>query len=150
VKSGRLNILLIDDDPNEVPFVGEALKRAGAGDTVHGVSDGQQAIAYLRGENSFRDRQRFPFPNVILCALRNPRMGGFDFLRWRGEHPECSVIPILIYSGSAADEDVREAYRLGANSYIIKPQEVQEMADTLQDLYKFWSMCEIPDLPGSC
>ena len=90
VKSGRLNILLIDDDPDEVSLVGEALKRAGAGDTVHGVSDGQQAIY------------------------------------------------------------VKEAYRLGANSYILKPKEVQEMTDTLQDVYRFWSMCEVPNLPVSC
>jgi len=150
VKGGRLNILLIDDDPDEVSLVDKALRQTAAGDTVQAVRDGQEAIDYLHGKDKFHDRQSFPFPNVILCALKNPRMGGFDLLRWLRAHPECSVIPKIIYSSSAADEDVREAYVLGANSYILKPTELQEMADTLQNLYEFWSRCEVPDTARSC
>src|SRR5882724_6304936 len=131
MKRGRLDILLIEDDDNDIYFVKRATEQGPAGHTVHAVHDGEEAICYLRGEGPFADRKKFPLPNIILTDLKMPRMNGFEFLSWVRKHPECRIIPVLMYSSSHLDADIREAYRLGANSYITKPRGLDELVDLL-------------------
>ena len=150
MKRGRLDILPVDDDDHDIFFVQKAMERAGAGDTVHPVHDGEEAIHYLRGEGMYADRTKFPVPNLILCDLKMPRMDGFGFLEWLRSHPECSIIPMIIYSSSALESDVRAAYRHGANSYIVKPIDLDEMVETLRTMYQYWSRCECPPMPDGC
>jgi CheY-like chemotaxis protein len=150
VKSGRLDILLIDDDDHDIFFVQKAMERAGKGDTVHAVHDGEEAIRYLRGEGKYADRIKFPLPNVILTDLKMPRMDGFEFLRWVRSHPECSIIPTIVYSSSGHEKDVKEAYRLGTNAYMVKPTDLNEMVETLRTMYDYWSRCECAPIAGNC
>ncbi len=146
----KLIILLIEDLENDVFFVQEATRRGGAGHTVYAVPDGQEAIRYLRGEAQYSDRQKYPLPNVILTDLKMPRMNGFEFISWVRAHPECSVIPTIVYTSSDQDRDVKEAYRLGANAYMTKPHDLNEMVDLLRTLCEFWSRCECPPMPFKC
>ena len=150
MRRDRLNILLIEDDDHDIFFVQKAMERAGAGDTVQAVHDGEEAILYLRGEGQYADRTRFPLPNVILTDLKMPRMDGFTFLRWLRTHPECSVIPTIVYSSSGQEQDVKEAYLLGANSYLVKPTDLNEMVETLRLMYEYWSKCERPSTTKGC
>jgi len=147
LRSGRLDILLIDDEESDRVFAQQATKKAGAAHNIHGVHSGEEAV-YLRGVGPYADRQKFPLPNVILTDLKMPNMDGFAFLRWLRNHPKCSVIPTIVYSSSPLDRDVREAYRLGANAYIIKPSSINEMIEILRLMYAFWSRCECPPPPS--
>src|SRR2546430_845852 len=90
MKSGRLRILLVEDEDNDIFLVQRATERGGAGHRVYPVRDGEEAIHYLRGQGMYADRQKFPLPNVILSDLKMQRMDGFEFLQWLRSHPECS------------------------------------------------------------
>jgi len=118
---------MIDDNGDDQAFVRYALEKSGAGRKVYAVHDPMEAIGYLCGKGEYADRDRFPVPNVVLCDLKMPGMDGFDFLRWLKRHPDCSVIPTIIFSNSGLPSDVREAYRLGANAYIRKPSSLAQM-----------------------
>jgi CheY-like chemotaxis protein len=144
VKPGQLAILLVEDDENDIVLVRRAIQASGAGHRLHAVRDGEQAVAYLKGFNEFADREKFPIPNILLTDLKMPKMGGLDLLRWVRANPEYSVIPTIVYSSSDMETDVREAYRLGANSYIAKPSSLSGLVDTLRIVYDYWSRCEIP------
>jgi CheY-like chemotaxis protein len=150
MKRERLIILLIEDEESDIFFMRRATERSNGGHTLNAVHDGEEAIRYLRGEGQYGDRQKFQLPNVVLTDLKMPRMNGFDFLRWLRQHPECSIIPIIVYSNSNMESDVREAYRLGANSYIRKPSDLSQMVEILHATYEFWSRCECPPIPSNC
>src|SRR6266567_4843344 len=148
MNSGKLDILLAEDWDTDIFFVREATERVGASHTVHAVRDGREAIQYLRGEGQYADRKKFPLPNLILTDLKMPGMDGFEFLRWLRKHPdECSIIPTIVFTSSYLEEDVREAYRLGANSFITKPTALKELVDVLRVTYEYWSRCKCPPRP---
>lgn len=141
---------MAEDDENDAFFVRRAVERMGSAHTLHVVQDGEEAIRYLRGEGEYADRHRFPMPNVIMTDLKMPRMNGFEFMRWLQGHAECTVIPIIVYSSSNAEHDVRQAYILGANAYITKPIDLNRMVELLELICAFWSKCEVPSLPQRC
>jgi len=149
VKRGRLVILLVEDGVNDIYFVRPATQAGGAGHRVCGVNNGEEAIAYLKGEGRFADREKYPLPNVVLTDLKMPGMGGFEILHWLRSNPRYAVIPTLVYSNSHLESDVQEAYRLGANSYIAKPTSIKDMVDILHLLYQYWSRCETPRVPAN-
>src|ERR1051326_8365276 len=132
MKRGHLVILLIEDEENDIFFVKRATEEGAAGHKVYGVRDAEEATNYLRGKDQYGDRTKYPLPNVILTDLKMPRMNGFEFLRWVRQHPDCSIIPTIVYSSSRLEEDVQKAYRLGANCYLAKPNSLEEMIETLR------------------
>lgn len=140
-------MLLVEDDDHDIFFVRRATETSNGGHTVHVVHDGAQAIEYLRAEGIYADRERYPWPNLILTDLKMPGMDGFELLQWLHQNPYSAVIPLIVYSSSNLEADVRRAYRLGANAYIKKPGSVSELAQTLGLIYDFWSRCEIPAQP---
>jgi CheY-like chemotaxis protein len=119
------------------------------GTFFHGVADGEEAVAYLRGEGRFADRQGFPFPNVLLVDLKMPGMDGFGLLEWLQHHPECKVIPTIVFSSSSVEKDVHQSYVLGANAFLVKPTTAEDLVDLIQMTYKFWSRCQTPPPPPS-
>ena len=150
MKDGRLNILLLEDNPDDVFFVQRALEEVAAGHRLRTVQNGEEAIAYLRGEGRYEDRKGFPVPNIIVTDLKMPCMGGFEFLSWLRKHPECSVIPTVVLSSSAIESDVRRAYQLGANAFMRKPTALEELVRLIRVTYEYWSLCERPPMVRDC
>jgi CheY-like chemotaxis protein len=148
MKAGTLRILLVEDEENDVHLVQRATLIGGANHTVQAVGNGNAAIRYLRGEGQYADRKKFPLPNVILTDLKMPEMDGLEFLRWLRTHPESAVIPTIVFSSSALEADVQEAYRLGANAYISKPPTLNELVEILRVIFEFWSRCQCPAMPN--
>lgn len=142
-----LRILMADDSEEDLFFVQRALEKSGVGEYFKGVEDGQEAIEYLQCKGKFADRKKYPFPNVMLLDIKMPGMSGFDVLKWLQSHPECKVIPTIIFSSSSHDKDVHEAYVLGANAYIEKPTSSEDLVEVIQLTYQFWSRCETPVPP---
>jgi CheY-like chemotaxis protein len=83
----------------------------------------------------------------LLLDLKMPGMGGFDVLEWLRDHPQCKVIPTIIFSSSSMDSDIHQAYVLGANAYMVKPSSSGELVDLMQLTYQFWSRCQTPAPP---
>jgi len=132
--------LLVEDDPNDVLIVEREFKRRGVVG-LRVVHDGIEAVRYLEGKGDYQDRIKFPMPDVVLLDLKMPRFSGFDFLEWlRGRAPgHLHLIPIVVLSSSDEPGDVRRAYALGVNSYIVKPLHWAEFQDKMRALSVYWS-----------
>ncbi len=114
------------------------------------VSNGGEAMDYMRGSGKYHDRAKFPFPSVIITEILTPLMGGLEILQWLRNHPECSVIPVLILTASDAQSDIKRAYQLGVNSYILKPAKLEELQRLVKLVFDYWVICEKPDYPPKC
>jgi len=130
-------ILHVEDDPNDTLLFQHACNKAGVLFDLQAVSDGDQAIAYLRGANGFSDRMKHPFPRLILLDLKMPRVSGFDVLTWLRTDNSFKEVPVVVLTSSNHDADVKRAFELGAKSYLVKPvgfEALVELVRTLPDL----------------
>src|SRR5436190_5081891 len=113
-------ILHVEDDPNDVLLLEHACRKVGVSCNIQRVADGEEAIEYLEGAGDFANRTRFPLPQLILLDLKMPRLSGFDVLSWRRKSEKFKTVPVVVLSSSNHDLDVRHAYELGVNSYLMK------------------------------
>jgi CheY-like chemotaxis protein len=127
--------------------VKRALDKSGVAKSFYAVNNGDEAIAYLRGEGKYADRKEFPFPNILLLDLKMPGMDGFDILAWLQAHADCKVIPTIAFTSSAIDSDVHRVYVLGGNAYLVKPSGFHELVNLIQLTHQFWSQCQTPPPP---
>jgi CheY-like chemotaxis protein len=130
-------ILQVEDDPNDVFFFKQAMKRAGATNPIQVACNGQQAIDYLKGVGPFSDRVAYPLPCLVLLDLKLPHVMGLDVLRWIRQQPD-SVRVVVLLSASGQESDIATAYRLGANGYLIKPSEASQLHDMARAIKDFW------------
>jgi CheY-like chemotaxis protein len=144
----KIVVLLAEDDDNDVLLFSRAIKSSGLACDVKSVSDGQQAIDYLQRNPPFADKQAFPFPRFLILDLKMPRKSGFEVLEWLQEHPECKVIPTIVFSSSKIADDVKRAYQLGANSYFTKPNDYEELKSVFQLMLKYWEKANVPPIPA--
>ena len=142
-----ITILLIEDDENDVTLVEIALKGSQIPVILKSVGDGLEGLNYLNGTGQFADRTRFPIPNIIILDLKMPRMSGMEFLSYVKDHPELRIIPTIVMSASKLDADVFRAYQLGANSFMVKPNDLATLTQMVKAIQEFWSMSEKPILP---
>jgi CheY-like chemotaxis protein len=143
-------VLIVEDDPNDAFLLQLALKKNGLDGNIHYVKDGQEALDYLSGNPPYDDRQQHPFPSIIYTDLKMPKHDGFDILRWLNERPDCAVIPVVVLSASAEDQDIKKAYQLGANAYLVKPSTLNQLTEMLQISMRFWGISQKPARPSKC
>ena len=146
----KLIILLAEDDPNDVMLMQMALAKSGLTLPVQVATDGADAMAYLKGEGQYADREQYPFPRVLITDIKMPRVSGLELLKWLQDHPECNLIPKIVLSSSQQEKDVTRAYQLGTNCYFVKPRTFSELKELVRVAIDFWSACELPDLPANC
>jgi CheY-like chemotaxis protein len=131
-------ILLVEDDPNDVFFFQTVMKKLGITNPLRVAHDGGEAIDYLEGAGKFADREAYPLPCITLLDLKLPRIMGLEVLeRIRGQ-PELRKHIIVVLTSSRSAHDMARAYELGANAYLVKPPEMDELADVLQAIKHFW------------
>jgi DNA-binding response OmpR family regulator len=140
-------ILVAEDDDNDVFFLERAFKQAQLTQPRRRVKDGEEAIAYLRGDGPFSDRQLYPLPCLMLLDLKMPRKNGFEVLAWTRQQPTIKRLPIIILTSSRESPDINRAYDVGANTYLVKPVNFEELLETIKALNVFWlSLAKTPDL----
>ncbi len=123
----NLVILLIEDDPNDVILMQRAITKGKVLNPLQVVSDGEQAIHYLEGKGIYADREQFPLPVLILLDLKLPRKDGFEVLEWIKSRSDLASVPMVILTSSERSEDIQRAYDLGANSYLVKPVDTEDL-----------------------
>ncbi len=131
-------ILLVEDRGDDVLIILKAFTQAGLDNQVVVVRDGEECIQYLQGEGAYKDRARYPLPNLMLLDLKMPRMDGFDVLRWLRRQPELRGIIVVVLTASSEIRDVNQAYQLGANSFMVKPDDFQNVASMARLLKDYW------------
>ena len=133
----RQPVLLIDDDDNDVLFLQNAWKKAAIPNALTVVTDGQHAIDYLDGLRKLQP-QAAQMPSLVLLDLNLPLVTGFEVLQWIRRHSEFQTLVIVILTASSSERDVRRAYLLGANSYIIKPSNPEQLRELTGLLASYW------------
>ncbi len=114
-------VLLVDDSKNDAMLMRTVFERAGFVQPMRFAVDGDDAIAYLRGDGRYGDRKLFPLPTTVLLDLNMPRKNGFEVLDWIRHQPALRRLRVYILSASSRAQDIERAYDLGANSYLVKP-----------------------------
>jgi CheY-like chemotaxis protein len=130
-------VLLADDNENDILMFRRAARRAKFNQPLHVVNNGEEAIAYLKGEGQFQDREQFPLPGLVLLDLKMPRLNGFDVLQWVREQPQFASMQVVVMSSSDEICDINRAYQLGANSFLVKPLSFDEFVGMLEALRSY-------------
>jgi CheY-like chemotaxis protein len=140
-------ILIAEDDPNDAYLLQHVFQAASFESSLHFVSDGQEAIEYLRGTGKFANRLAYPLPGLVLLDLKMPRQTGFEVIEWMRGESKWKLLPIVVLSASSIAEDVNQAYALGANAYMVKPAEFAALKRLIATIAEFWRAGEIPVVP---
>lgn len=139
-----LGLLIVDDDENDRFLLQHAFEKLNVGYRIQPLQNGGEALALIKGEGPYADRTAYPFPTFILTDLKMPGGDGFEILSYLKNHPEILIVPVVMLSGSDDPDDVRQAYVLGASSFIVKPPSLDGLEAIVQKLHYYWSECEVP------
>lgn len=131
-------VLHVDDDPNDTALLEAARRKAGVDFRLENVGDGDQAMAYLNGAGQYANRTSHPWPTLILLDLKMPRATGFEILKWIRNHPKCKNLAVVVLSGSELQEDMRQAFLMGANSYLVKPLGFEALVNLVKNVTSVW------------
>jgi CheY-like chemotaxis protein len=144
-------VLLVEDDLNDIFLVKRAFKMAHIQNPLQVVTDGQEAIAYLRGEGKYADRQAHPLPKLVVMDIKMPRKSGFEVLTWiKGDNHVLRRIPVIIVSSSDNPADINHAYEQGANAYMIKPVDFRAVEHLFESITHYWGLeCAKPELEAA-
>jgi CheY-like chemotaxis protein len=139
--------LIAEDDENTQLLITRAFKNLDLAAPLHFVSDGTEALEYLEGHGRYSDRMQYPLPTLVLLDLKMPRMNGLEVLRWLRQSPFRDLV-VVMFSSSDREDDVRDAYRLGVNSFVHKPVSFSEFSQTISSIHHYWFGCNyFPNLP---
>ena len=138
--------LLVDDSENDLFLTRVAFKKAGIDSSLQEVHNGEEAIAYLKGDGPYSDRNAFPLPAAMLLDLNMPMKDGFDVLKWVRTQPALKRMPVIILSASMRSEDVEQAFDLGANSFLVKPGTIADLIDMIRCLRDWLRYNHFPPL----
>jgi CheY-like chemotaxis protein len=138
-------ILLAEDDENDVLLIQRAFNKAGMRNKLKVVRNGQQAIEYLSAQGPYNNREKFPLPFLVLLDLKMPGVDGFEVLDFVKHDSNLKRLLVVVLTSSNLQADVDRAYELGANSYLVKPVEFDEMVHLIQRFEAYWA--EINRIP---
>lgn len=140
----RKAILLVEDNQQDEMLILRALRKINLVNEVDVVRDGQQAVDYLLGEGEFAARAGVPPPTVVLLDIGLPRLSGLEVLARVRADPRTALLPVVILTSSDEDRDRHSSYENGANSFVRKPLEFGEFAETVARLGAYWVLTNQP------
>jgi len=136
--SGPIDVLLVEDNPDDAEFTLRALRKANVALRTALVEDGVSALEFVFCTGAHAERAPQTLPRVVLLDLKLPKVDGLEVLRRIKSDPRTRALPIVVLTSSREQRDIREAYVRGANSYIVKPIEYAELIAKLGDLVRYW------------
>ena len=131
-------ILIAEDDEDHVFLLKRALQKGAVLNPVFVVSDGQEAIEYLKGEGKYADRYEYPLPSLLLLDLKMPQKDGFEVLEWIRQQPGLRRLRVVVLTTSDEPKDIDRAYDLGANSFMVKPLEKEQFFGLTEAIKGYW------------
>ena len=131
-------ILLVEDSEDDVIIIRRAFEQGAIANPLAVARDGEEALAYLKGDGKYEDRDCHPLPVLVLLDLRLPRMDGFEVLRWIRQQPRFGSLPVVVMTASSAVKDISLAYQCGANSFMVKPSDFHDVVRMSKHLTTYW------------
>ena len=139
-----VEILLIEDSPRDAELTIRALKRHNLANQLFHVEDGAEALDFLFARGKYEGRRTDVSPKVVLLDLKLPKVNGLEVLRTMKSNPRMRTIPVIVVTSSAEDPDIKAAYELGANGYVIKPVQFDAFMEAMSHLGIYWLMVNHP------
>jgi CheY-like chemotaxis protein len=141
-----VEILLVEDNPNDVELTLHTLQKHHLANHVHVVRDGAEALEFIFCTGAYAQRHIENSPKVVLLDLKLPKVDGLEVLRQMKGDPRTRVTPVVVLTSSREERDVVESYRLGTNSYIVKPVDFEQFTEAVRQLGLYWVLLNEP--PG--
>lgn len=133
-----LEILLIEDNPDDVELTLHALEKYHVANRIHVVRDGAAALDFIFARGAYAERDIANTPKVILLDLKLPLVDGLEVLKQIKADPRTQMIPVVVLTSSREERDIIESYRLGSNSYIVKPVDFEQFTESARQLGLYW------------
>ena len=130
--------LLVEDNPDDVTLIRRAFQKAKVLNALHVATSGEEAIEYLGGTGRYMARAEYPIPSLVLLDIKMPRIDGFDVLKWIRRQPGLQTLRVVMLTSSDEMRDVNTAYKLGANSFLVKPVDFERFVEITQALSGYW------------
>lgn len=147
----RRLILCAEDDPDDRLLIAEAFQESGLDHTLHFVVDGEELMAYVCEKSAESGSPTRPRPDLILLDLNMPRKDGREVLQELKADPKLRSLPVVVFTTSTAEEDIRLSYEMSANSFVVKPGRFQSLVETIQSIGQYWfDTVQLPSSPVGC
>jgi two-component system response regulator len=144
-----VELLLVEDNPQDLELALRALRKAKIGNRIQIARDGAEALDYIFCEGTHIARRIEDIPKVVLLDLKLPKIDGLEVLKRIKSDPRTQSIPVVVLTSSKEQKDVIVSYRLGVNSYIVKPVNFERFAEAVQELGLYWLLLnQSPKLEG--
>jgi len=140
-------VLIAEDNDDDAMAIRAVLRNAGVTIPLKFVTNGALVVAYLKGTGDYVDREKFPLPSVLLLDLKMPRLDGFQVMAWIKTQKQFRDLLIVVLSGMDELANIREAYYLGARSFLIKPCRVADVRNVLRSYSIYWAPDITSDTP---
>ena len=134
----QVEILLADDSAKDAEMTQRALRKYNLGNRVYWVKDGAEALDFIFCRGAYADRSAARSPKLVLLDIKMPRVDGIEVLRQLKADERTRVIPVVVMTSSNEERDVMESYRLGVNSYIVKPVEFASFSEVVTHIGLYW------------
>ena len=131
-------ILIVEDNKNDAEMALRAFKKNHLTNNIYVVGDGEEAFDFIYAKGKFESRKDAANPKIILLDLKLPKISGLEVLRKIKNDPEKKMIPVIVLTSSKEESDIIESYKLGVNSYIVKPVDFDKFVDSVRDLGFYW------------
>ena len=139
-----VEILLVEDSPMDLEFTLSALEKAKVANHIQVARDGAEALEFIFCEGAHAGRRIEDAPKVILLDLKLPKVDGLEVLQRIKGDPRTKSIPVVVLTSSKEQRDIVESYKLGVNSYIVKPVNFERFAEAVQELGFYWLLLNQP------
>ena len=141
-----VEILLVEDNPNDVKLTLYAFKQHNLSNQITVVRDGEEALEYIFCTGAYSHRNIENGPKIVLLDLNLPKIDGLEVLRQIKANPKTRVIPICVLTTSREERDIVDSYQLGINSYIVKPVDFEQFVEAIRTLGLYWLLLNQPPI----
>ncbi|OHD70943.1 MAG: two-component system response regulator [Spirochaetes bacterium RBG_16_49_21] len=139
-----IDILLVEDNSSDVELTLRAFKKHNIINPIHVVSDGAEALEFLFANGRYAGRRESRNPKVILLDLKLPKVNGLEVLKKIKEDESTRLIPVVVLTSSREEQDIIQSYKLGVNSFIVKPVDFEKFIDAVRNLGMYWLLMNQP------
>ncbi len=144
MSENHVEILLVEDNPNDIELTLHAFRKNNLTNPIHIVRDGAEALDFIFARGAYADRDVNHLPKVILLDIKLPKVDGLEVLKQIRADPRTQIIPVVILTSSHEERDIIEGYKLGANSYIVKPVDFEQFSEAVRQVGYYWALLNQP------